>query len=32
MKMISEDVNNKGREGGKLDCLCVLKLELINQN
>ena len=30
-KMMSEDVNEKGREGEKLDCLCVLKLELINQ-
>ena len=27
----SEDVNKRGREGDKLDCLCVLKLKLINQ-
>ena len=31
-KWTSEDVNKKGTEGEKkLDCLCVLKLELINQ-
>ena len=29
--MINEDVNEKGREGEKLDCLCMLNLEPINQ-
>ena len=30
-KRRSEDVNKRAREGEKLDCLCVLKLKLINQ-
>ena len=28
----SEDVNKKGREGEKLDCLCALKLIPINED
>ena len=30
-KRRSENVNKKEREGEKLDCLCVLKLKLINR-
>ena len=30
MRKKSEDVNKKGREVEKFDCLCVQKLKLIN--